>query len=347
MANNIMDEFFLKDHQERLQVEHDGMWETKYIRRHGYHPELSTLAYEGGRLGEYPKRYMEIKGNVVKIRNIQKSPRKKNTLRKDISEFSIKSRRRFMETLKTIDWDAINTERIMEITLTYHSAPNSGNKVKEHLHALRKNILDRYPGSVLIWKLEFQMRGAPHYHLIMICLKQVDLGDYMYKNEQELSFYDREEKAHKETGVKGFRAYIQHRWNIILDEDDQHFNSGIQIDQVRNPQGLPHYLTNYIAKERKADSHKEKQHKVPEWYTDVGRFWGIYNRKLLKIKHRRFIISEPTYEAVEKYFRDQWKEKGLPDYKGHEYGLNYYARSKKEIDKEVMNILIDNEELMN
>ena len=252
-----------------------------------------------------------------------------------------------MEALKAIDWESIDTEKILELTLTYHSIPTSGKVVKEHLHTIRKNIIDRYPDSVLIWKLEFQMRGAPHYHLIMITKSTVELGDYMYKNNQELSYYDRNTKEHKKTGLKGFRSYIQHRWNIILDEDDQHFNSGIQIDKVRNPKGLPHYLTNYIAKERKADSHKEKQHIVPEWYTDVGRFWGIYNRKLLKIKHRRFIIGLDTIEEAEAYFRDQWKKEGLPDYKGHEYGLTYYARSKSEIDKEIMDILIDNEELRN
>ncbi|MFZ7131965.1 MAG: rolling circle replication-associated protein [Eubacteriales bacterium] len=188
---------------------------------------------------------MDTVGNVVMIKNIELPPRTSSSFRGGILGFSNKLRRNLLRFLQSIGWNTIPVERIYEVTLTYHSMPESGEVVKEHLRKIRKNILDKYRRTILIWKLEFQRRGAPHCHLIMITQHAIELGDYQYVNKDFISFYDRKTKKHLETGIPGFRAYLQFRWNTILEEDDMHFNSGIEVEKVRNPKGFPQYLAKY------------------------------------------------------------------------------------------------------
>ncbi len=348
MGNNIIDEFFLREHADRIEKDHHEIPICRYIKNRGYHPNLSTLEINGYRFDEYPKRYIDIIGNVVTIRNIETPPPARKSVRGEIHNFRMKSRRNLQLFLQSIDWDRIKTERIIEIALTYsEEIPESGDLVKNHLHRLRKNIMDKYPGTILIWKLEFQGRSVPHYHIIMIAPEEIDLGDYQIMKNGEITYFDRKTKKHHETGVIGFRAYIQHRWNTIVEGPEKHFNAGIHADKVRNPKALPIYLAKYIAKERKADQKDYYQHKVPEWYKSVGRFWGCYNRKLLKRRKQRIFINRDTYEELSEYARNQWKEQNLPDYKGHEYGLTYFARGQDEINKEIMDIVIDNADLKN
>ena len=62
-----------------------------------------------------------------------------------------------------------------------------------------------YFGSIIIWKLEFQKRGAAHFHLMIITRETVDLGNYMIIKNKKLQFFDREEKRvlEKLQGVYG------------------------------------------------------------------------------------------------------------------------------------------------
>ena len=338
-----------KPYQDRIENEYEEEKIRRFIEAKGYHPNLDLLALRGPRLDEpgYPRRTLEINGGVVKIREIPGKILAKGSGRKGIAKFSMKSRKRFYEFLQSIYWDKYDQNRIFEITLTYHvKFPLDGKEVKKHIHSLRKNIMDKYPDTILIWKLEFQRRGAPHFHLIMIAPCDIELGDYQYWNEDnQITYYDRETKTHHETGIAGFRAYIQTRWNTITAESIEHFNSSIEVDHVRNPKGMPLYLAKYIAKEQKA--HSEYQHIVPEQYKDVGRFWGCYNREGLHIMKKKFLITESTYETMQDLIKTSWKNNNLPEYRTHSWGMNCYTMTKDQIEREVFDILIDHEELRN
>jgi hypothetical protein len=346
--NELRNWKLMKAYEEQLEQDHESIRIYRFITANGYHPNLSLFVPSGPRITEYPRRYIDIQGNVVKIRHIHRKPNSTHSLRDAISEFSMKSRKRLMEFLISIDWDSYDVSRIFEITLTYHeNIPRSGTEIKQHRHVLRKNILDKYPGTILIWKLEFQKRGAPHFHMIMIAPHEIKLGDYYCVKDNRLIFFDREEKQHMEKGSFGFRAYMQMRWNAITEEGIMHLNSGIEVEKVRNPKGMPQYLAQYIAGETKISRKKEYQHVVPEHIKNVGRWWGCNNKKLLKIRKMRRVISEETYNQLEEWMRSRWKERELKDYKGHEWGLNYYAMSQSEINSSVIDILLKNEVLRN
>jgi hypothetical protein len=98
-----------------------------------------------------------------------------------------------------------------------------------------------YRGIQLFWYLEFQKRGAPHFHGI------IDKGI----DESELK------KMWYEIVYSNYKLHLEH---------------GAHVKPIRSLEGYTHYLTDYLT--------KEEQKIVPVDFRDVGRFWG-YSRSLL------------------------------------------------------------------
>ena len=96
--------------------------------------------------------------------------------RREVTGWSRKSRTNMVRSLCELDYsplfDGPDFRPLAMITLTYPGdwltvAPN-GKEAKRHLAAFRRRY-ERAWGEPLaaVWKLEFQRRGAPHYHLLM------------------------------------------------------------------------------------------------------------------------------------------------------------------------------------
>jgi hypothetical protein len=85
--------------------------------------------------------------------------------------------------------------------------------------------------------MEFQSRGAPHFH---ICLTgRVD-----------------KEKVSK-------------AWNRIAGQNDpDHLRVGTKIQMMEKPHAAGAYAAKYLK--------KQEQKEVPEGFSDVGRFWGLF-----------------------------------------------------------------------
>jgi len=204
--------------------------------------------YFGEMPGEYPKTYVELNGNVVKIRHIQRPVTNMPGKRSEITELTKKSRKRLLEFLASISWHKLNPRSINVVTLTYHNDyPEDGQEVKRQFHNFRRDLTNEYPGVIIIWKLEFQEREAPHFHLIVITEKPEELGNYMILKNNKLQYFDRDKKEVLKEGTKGLRYFIQKSWNKHTHESIEHFNSGTEVEEVRSATGLPYYLTKYIA----------------------------------------------------------------------------------------------------
>ncbi|MDX9988871.1 hypothetical protein [Thiothrix unzii] len=131
------------------------------------------------------------------------------------------------------------------LTLTYpQDFPTDGLKVKRDLSAMRKWLKRRRIGG--FWFLEFQKRGAPHYHLF---LSNYPLG--------------------------GVKAVSKAWFKIVGSDDPKHLDwhlgklSGRPcLEKMRKPHAASFYATKYAAKQEQKD--------VPEGYSNVGRFWGTF-----------------------------------------------------------------------
>lgn len=206
---------------------------------------------------------------------------KSHNERSNIVEYSMKSRKRFFEALLTMDWGNIPQDTIRELTLTYPAIyPKDGKILKRHLDAYAKRLKKfgkKYGGIAFPWKMEFQRRGAPHFHLILISGTSIPL--------EELRSW----------ALKSWNNLVS-KW--ILEQDgfsesekneaiEKHKKAGIEADIVRkNAKGLVCYVAWYIGKNK--GKAKEYQHEVPTEYENVGRWWGFYGKNSGQLK-----ISNP------------------------------------------------------
>lgn len=165
--------------------------------------------------------------------------------RQRVKEFSVKSRSRLKVLLSTIK--RADLGRASVVTLTYpreFPAVDDHGIYKGHLNAFGVAIRRVFPFCSFVWKLEFQRRGAPHYHLLL--------------------FGAPTEKA---------RDVIRDCWYRIAHYGDIHRGSAaIQCDSVISPTGAACYLTTYLGKDEQTK---------PGYFT--GRYWGIIGRKYLPL----------------------------------------------------------------
>ncbi len=175
-----------------------------------------------------------------------------------ITEFSEKSRTRLASVCA--DLQALGVKPGFMLTLTYPGAWQScvpdGKESKRHLHAMRKR-LTRYlkrqgfgPWSAL-WFAEFQTRGAPHYHMI-------GWGPLL-----------------KYADMRRIRRWSLDAWaDIISHPDPVHRARGRKAGTKFERMRKEHF--GYAAKY----ASKMQQKSVPDGYSNVGRFWGLWNYKL-------------------------------------------------------------------
>lgn len=159
--------------------------------------------------------------------------------RKAITKWSDKSRRACETHIRNVPAGSIKAF----LTLTYpDSFPADGKLVKRHLDNLKKWLARR--GVAGIWFLEFQRRGAPHYHV----------------------FLDR--------WIPGGVEAVAVAWDRIVNSGDpKHLDwhlgklSGRPcLEWMRKPHAASWYASKYAT--------KAEQKQVPENYHNVGRFWG-------------------------------------------------------------------------
>jgi len=96
-------------------------------------------------------------------------------LRGRINSFSHKSRRRLMETVASVDRRAVAVP--LFVTLTYPSSfPTDYTVYKKHLDTFLKRLRRAFPNVWAIWRLEFQKRGAPHFHILIFGARYIARG---------------------------------------------------------------------------------------------------------------------------------------------------------------------------
>jgi hypothetical protein len=138
----------------------------------------------------------------------EEESRRENRKRSKIVRFSKRSARRLRHVVR-------NTEDIWKafITLTYpENFPSNGRKVKAHLNTFLQYL--RRKRIKTVWILEFQSRGAPHFHIIVS--GQID------KNE-----------------------LAERRYRIVGSRDEKHLRAGTRIEGIKSKGHLYGYLYNY------------------------------------------------------------------------------------------------------
>lgn len=152
-----------------------------------------------------------------------------------IRELSARSRLRLLHTVRNT-----HVRFASMLTGTYPADfPLDGRAVKKHLERLLKALRTRFGEAVsYVWFLEFQRRGAPHFHLLL---------------------------AHPP--APGDRRWLSSTWfRIVGSKDVRHLRAGTNFERLEKPDAAERYCAKYAC--------KTHQKTVPDQFANVGRFWG-------------------------------------------------------------------------
>lgn len=183
--------------------------------------------------------------------------------RGDVTEFSKKSRQR-------LAFVATNTDVTFRtlITLTYPKEyPSDGKAVKVHLDNFLK-WLRRETGQLsYLWFLEWQGRGAPHFHILT--------ATPMPRTRQE---------------TKELRFRIAATWyRLVASKDIKHLDAGTRTERIRKERGARNYCVKY--------AFKMKQKSVPPGYRNCGRMWGA-SRDVTPICRQEVRCTEDDVRSI-------------------------------------------------
>jgi len=229
--------------------------------------------------------------NLIKIESKHKNPSNpgncKNIERK-IKTFSENSRRNLSKHLCKIRFDSYN-ERWF-VTLTFHNEiPNSQSTMKKIIDKFNKRLHRVNFFLDYVWKLEYQKRGAPHLHYLLLFPKRLS-----YKSRTQLA------------------SIIQRAWIECVGDNDELFKRlSVNIRQVGNNNKTVNYLMKYI------DKLDDETHEH-----NLGRFWAI-SKGLIQNPLRVINCDEHFFENFRQillfYIKDKYK---LDDDEFHRIALN-------------------------
>ncbi|HXX88827.1 MAG TPA: hypothetical protein VEI83_01225 [Acidimicrobiales bacterium] len=183
------------------------------------------------------------------------APRPGRPTRSKITGFSSDSRERLRRRAVSLPWEnAVGPGGIGMVTFTYPEAfPTDGEVSKAQLKRLYERWRRRYGKPRGMWKMEFQQRGAPHFHCFV----------GLPEPEDEL------------------RAWLLRQWyEVVRSGDERHRFHGVDISRWRwgtlgeNRARVGEYFARHGAK-----GWKSYQNRVPEGYVSPGQFWGVWGLK--------------------------------------------------------------------
>lgn len=158
-----------------------------------------------------------------------------------ITTFSRKSRSRMFKCFGKTNKALLS--KSLFVTLTYPRIfPTDSDTFKAHFHAWRQRLTRTFPNAGAIWRLEFQKRGAPHFHLLVVGIP------FIAKEWVSRSWY--------EIAGGGDRANLKY---------------GTRIERITGSKKASQYVAKYAAKLPDSSG-----------LTDFpGRLWGVIRRTAL------------------------------------------------------------------
>jgi hypothetical protein len=106
----------------------------------------------------------------------------------------------------------------------------------------------------IFWFIEFQKRGAPHFH-------------FFCSHSPVPNKVGNESRP--ETPIELARLWCSKAWyECVGSKDEKHLRAGVQLDYFRTGRaGTISYASKY--------ARKQEQKTVPNEFKEVGRFWGV------------------------------------------------------------------------
>lgn len=201
-----------------------------------------------------PHVHIEAQGRLLYVRTVgaMDGPRVKH--RGDIVGFTHNSRVRLFRKfsrLQSPDHPGYRSKvTFLTLTTRLHLHPRV---FKRFAQLLFKRISRKYPRLAIIWRLEFQKRGAPHLHCVLYNAPWID------------------------------RKWLISAWGVLIDQ----VNPVVDVRRVKGHRQLTSYVSKYVAKigdSTLLDIGTKNAATFGTWAgmkVTVGRFWGVWNADCL------------------------------------------------------------------
>jgi len=255
---------------------------------------------------------IEAQGSLVKIKTsgLVRPFGISTHTRSKVSIFTKSSRKRLLDLMARFDLkNAVKARPVVFLTITYGQKFPSPLESKAHLEALKKRLTRFAPECSAIWRMEFQKRGAIHYHLVVFNLPYLPKDDFA------------------------------RWWHEIVGDEFADNSTGMsrppftRIESIASPRRAFHYVSKYIAKyDQVSPSDTNLPTEADDLSTDalelgtdelapsgfiiesyldaspkelafVGRFWGIINAENLPFA-TLYITVLPFTQGVRSAFFD-------------------------------------------
>jgi len=183
-------------------------------------------------------------------------------IRGAVKGLSSGSRKRMMDFFNRLPVE--HRARALFVTLTYPGEYSGEWKDwKRDLDAFVKRLQRKWPQSALVWKMEFQRRGAPHFHLVVWRVKHMS------------------------------KTWLSDAWyNTVKSNDERHRVAGTQVKEVWGGEQALFYLVKYISKKDDAIIQD-----------GTGRVWGVRGRKNLTVICRNESLNSCVFYEVRRVLR--------------------------------------------
>ncbi len=171
--------------------------------------------------------------------------------------FSAQSRQRLRMALARVD--QVKAGKALFCTLTYPNAfPLDSETFKRHLDVFAKRFLRAYPEAGFFWKLEFQKRGAPHFHPMVFGLGLKE----------------------KTRALGRFREWLAETWFEVVNSGDlKHLAAGTSAEVMRSSVAILRYCAGYVSKSDQT-----------LLGVSVGRYWGIVGRARIPFGNAQSVV---------------------------------------------------------
>ena len=188
-----------------------------------------------------------------------------------ITFLSAASRRRLMRLAASVDLGTPPAFPLF-VTLTYPERfPDDPSVYKAHLDTLFKRWLRRHPGAAVIWRLEFQERHAPHFHLLVYGLAYL-----------------------------AYQEVAEDWYTVVGSGDPDHLVAGTRVEAIQTYQGVCSYAAKYLAKLP-----------AGQVWGNVGRWWGVHNRARLPIRRLESVLSPRQFVILHRALRRLLERRGV------------------------------------
>jgi len=267
------DQFAFSERHRPAYVPQD--WYQDYVK-HNYHPFYSNKResfLDDLRSIKSFSLVIPVGGQCVEVkRKLGAVPGKLGKRKGDIiRDYTRQCKSRFLKTMLSIDYEKNGIP--LFYTLTYPGEYPRDPKVwKVDLDKFAHRMKYKFPDHAMIWKLEAQKRGAPHFcGMIFGC-------EWLKTTE-------------------GKEWFSRQWYETVASGDIRHLHAGTGIEAIKDLNRMINYVAKYAAKsEQKFD------------YA-VGRYWGILNRKILNIQKEEISIDDKTAYQIKRVMKTCLKKK--------------------------------------